>query len=244
MSLKRRERRERARRDQELREELRADFTTVVVKAEAAEKREGMEMMNRSDDGVDTLMPRGPSVDGTEVMVWHEPSGQMLPLWTARSLDKAALNDANYPSAPPFGVHPDAVVAATANPPRVRYAEQKEEAGMRQGEGGSENGSEDCGDDCNEGRTDKAMAVARGVVKRDQEPPEDDPEDDPDLEEDEPDLEEAILVKVLECMQRFGGKLDELEALRARNRELERMFAAESVGSDIERSVEPQPLLN
>jgi hypothetical protein len=225
VSLKRRERRERARRGQELREELRAEA--------------------RSDDMADNtadnqLMPRGPSVGDQEVLVWHEPSGQMLPLWTARSLDKAALNDAKYPSAPPFGVHPDAVVAAPVNPPRVRDAEQKEEAEMRQGSGRSQDCG-DCGDDCgNEGRGEErrkdagSLKMAKAVAGRgDQEP-------EPDLEEEESDPEEEVLQQVLACMERFSGKLDELEELRARNAELERVFAVENVGSE----VDPQPLLN
>jgi hypothetical protein len=68
------------------------------------------------------------------------------------------------------------------------------------------------------------LAIAKAVAHPDQ-GPEDEPEEplEPDPPEDDPDPEEQLLARVLGVMDRFSAKLDELEDLRARNAELERL---------------------
>jgi hypothetical protein len=212
----------------------------------------------------DLLTPQGPSVDGTEVMVWHQPSGKMLPLWTARSLDKAALNDAAYPSSPPFGVHPDAVAdAAVDNNEMTRVAEAKEREAMHldplpdePSQGGD--CGDDCGDDCHESgnepekRDDGKLAKARGLAaKRDEgersepeEPPREEASEDEDVPEDgdlddpeEPDdPEEAALQRILGELSRLDERMSALEASRAARLKLDRLVDAE-----IERQRDQMP---
>jgi hypothetical protein len=65
--------------------------------AEAAVAEKGFEVMNRSDDAVVNPTLKG---QNEQAIVWHPRYGYM-PIWQARSLDKAAINDATYPAAAP-----------------------------------------------------------------------------------------------------------------------------------------------
>jgi hypothetical protein len=218
MSLKRRERREQARRSQELRAEV------AVASIE-----EGKAMENRSDDYVPVAKPP----DEARVMI--STAWGPMEAWKAKALAVAQVQTALRADEAPDKW---ADTVEDHNAPRLRDAVEKEEREMRQGQG--------WGEDCSDGgekRTDKSakMKIAKAVAHLDQ----DDPEKRGDPEEADPVLAK-VLARVVACLERFSSKLDDLDALRRRNQELEGRFGVEDVES-ARSSVEPQqplPLLN
>lgn len=157
--------------------------------AEAAQAERNFVMTSTPEDAI--LMPKLNRSGGEQVIVWHQPSGKYLPLWTARSLDKAAVNDMVYPDAAPGG-----------------------EAHLR-ALGVEEPGEGDCGD-CGEAdralviprirRRDKALAVAQGVLARDEEPEEPEPEDQDEEAAGADEDEEAAIGQILAAVERLDAE--------------------------------------
>jgi hypothetical protein len=81
------------------------------------ERNEAMMQTSRTDDAILNQMLNG---NDDTAIVYHPRAG-WVPLWTARALDKSAINDAEYPP-PPHGVEPapDAERVAAMFGPIVR----------------------------------------------------------------------------------------------------------------------------
>lgn len=145
-----------------------------------------------------------------ERIVWHAELGY-VPEWTAKTFDKAKINDR---------VYPDAASDEPGNEARVKWAEkrEREEMNLDAPEPGAD--CKDCCGDCSEGEKEEKRKDELQPAPVILEPA---PQVLPSVPVD-PD--EDVLQKILAACARFSEKLDGLEFLRARNADLERIVAA------------------
>jgi hypothetical protein len=201
--------------------ELRQAAEAIEAAAEAAQREQGFEVMNRSDDFV--MRP------ASEDLVMVTTSAGLMPLWKARAMcigyTQAHLRADEAPDR--FAVEGE-----------VRNGADRDERAM-----GLE---EDCSDCNEEKRSDKALEIARAIAHRDE-----DIDSEPAPKADDTDDRTKILALVERTIERVNPLLTELAELRSIVKDQQQQIEAligvlrERIGNDEEKSAEePPPMLN